>query len=275
MFLALCTIGATCVSTAFVALYASPHSSDVHVCSFTRSDLHMLAGVVCVTQDSHKSTSVTCLCHLVGGMLAVGTNIGRIMICSANSVLSVHDISPAGSGQGTSSAGTPTAAEDTVSHSGSIRSRSLCGAVLASGTSSPASSPKRGKPSLVAPWQEVLKDVSKGSQPAAAAYAVQALVQCGRGFVAVGSVGDIYLFNPAGGRGCVTASLVPLFRTSWGSLRKQQLEQIVYVGLQPRSGTSDRGKPTSVTVHAEATVSDPCNPSAHWLLALAGMCLRL
>lgn len=163
--------------------------------------------VGCVVQDSHKSTSVTCLCHLVGGMLAVGTNIGRIMICSTNSVLSVHDISPAGSGQGTSSAGTPTEAEDTASHSGSSRSRSLSGAVGASSMPSPASSPKRGKPSLVAPWQEVLKDVSKSSHPAAGVYAVQALVQCGRGFVAVGSVGDIYLFNPAGaagGRGCVT-----------------------------------------------------------------------
>jgi hypothetical protein len=173
---------------------------------------------------------MTCLCHLVGGMLAVGTNIGRIMICSANSVLSVHDISPAGSGQGTSSAGTPTAAEDTVSHSGSSRSRSLSGAVLASGTSSPASSPKRGKLSLVAPWQEVLKDVNKGSQPAAGALAVQALVQCGRGFVAVGSVGDIYLFNPAGAsgaRGCVTASMVSLLGTVWVHWAVQQLRRIL------------------------------------------------
>lgn len=157
-------------------------------------------------QDSHKSTTITCLCHLVGGMLAVGTSTGKIMVCSTTGVLSVHDIAPAGSSsQDTSLSGahTPHLYDDTPATPGS-RSRSVSGAAhtaLAS-PSSAAGTPKGRKSSLVPPWQEVLKEVGRASQPAAAGlYAVQAVVQRGRGFVAVGSQGDLYLFNPAGGRG--------------------------------------------------------------------------
>lgn len=157
-------------------------------------------------QDSHKSTTVTCLCHLVGGMMAVGTSTGKIMVCSPTGVLSVHDIAPAGSSnQDTSLMGghSPQLLPDTPTTPGS-RSRSVSGAVhtaLAS-PSSAAGTPKGRKSSIVPPWQDVLKEVGRASQQAAAGlYAVQAVVQRGRGFVAVGSLGDVYLFNPAGGRG--------------------------------------------------------------------------
>lgn len=168
--------------------------------------LHML-------QDSHKAMTVTCLCHLVGGMLAVGTSSGRIMICSPTGVLSVHDIAPPSSIQESASlagGAVPTAQADCSTPTGS-KSRSVSGAAYSlSGLNSPSSAagtPKSRKPSLIAPWQQdVVKEVGKFGQPAAAAgqYAVQAVVQRGRGFVAAGSMGDVYLFNPAataGGRG--------------------------------------------------------------------------
>jgi hypothetical protein len=161
-------------------------------------------------QDSHKATTVTCLCHLVGGMLAVGTSSGRIMICSPTGVLSVHDIAPPGSIQESASmagGAVPTALAEASSPLGS-RSRSVSGAAYSmSGLNSPSSAagtPKSRKPSLIAPWQQdVVKEVGKVGQLAAPAglYAVQAVVQRGRGFVAAGSMGDVYLFNPAGTAG--------------------------------------------------------------------------
>jgi hypothetical protein len=139
-------------------------------------------------------------------MMAVGTSIGKIMICSITGVLTMLDISPASSRQGTSSgAAVAGSAPDEVFSQAGNRSRSVSGAVQAAASpSSGSSSPKRGKSSIVAPWQEVLKDADKASTAAAGAYAVQAVVQRGRGFVAAGSMGDVYLFSPlgtGGGRG--------------------------------------------------------------------------
>lgn len=160
-----------------------------------------------VLQDSHKSPIITCLCHLVGGMICVGTSIGKIMICSSTGVLTMLDISPASSRQGTSSgaaAAAPLPAPDEVFSQAGSRSRSVSGAVQAASPTSGSSSPKRGKSTVVAPWQDVLKDADKVSAAAVGAYAVQAVVQRGRGFVAAGSHGDVYLFSPpgtGGGRG--------------------------------------------------------------------------
>lgn len=169
-------------------------------CALESLLVHML-------QDSHKSTTITCVCHLVGGLLAVGTSTGKVMVCSTTGVLSVHDIAPAASSSQDMSltgAHTPHLPNETPTTPGS-RSRSVSGAAhtaLAS-PSSAAGTPKGRKSSMVPPWQDVLKEVGRASQPAAAGlHAVQALVQRGRGFVAVGSLGDLYLFSPApGGRG--------------------------------------------------------------------------
>jgi hypothetical protein len=134
----------------------------------------------------------------------VGTSIGKIMICSPTGVLTMLDICPASSRQGTSSgAAAPTSAPDDVFSQAGSRSSSVRGAVQAASPSG-SSSPKRGKSSVIVPWQEVLKDADRASTAAAGAYAVQAVVQRGRGFVAAGSMGDVYLFSPlgtGGGRG--------------------------------------------------------------------------
>lgn len=124
--------------------------------------------------------------------MAVGTNTGKVMICSAAGLLSVLDISPSG----VSSAGPD---PSTSSSAGSRAKSRSGGAVQASSGDSVASTPTRGRSSLLAPWQEGPADNSRGSQQAEVLYAVQALVQRGRGFIAAGSMGDVYLIDPAGG----------------------------------------------------------------------------
>jgi hypothetical protein len=136
--------------------------------------------------------------------MAVGTNTGKIMVCCPTGVLSVLDISPASSRQGMPGGGTDAAAADELTPTAGSRSRSGNGAVQSnslSAAASPASTPKRGKSSIAAPWLDAPGDASKASTPALGQYAVQAVVQRGRGFVAAGSMGDVYLFAPGGGKG--------------------------------------------------------------------------
>ena len=151
-------------------------------------------------QDTHKSTTVTCLVHLVGGMLAVGTNTGKVMVCSATGLQAVHDLSPADSRQGTTAgAMSPDPQDRSTSYSGG-RGKSHSGAVQLSSPGSAAATPTRARSSIPAPWQDLPADTSKrAAQQVAGAYAVQALVQRGRGFVAAGSTGDVFLFEPASG----------------------------------------------------------------------------
>lgn len=137
-------------------------------------------------------------------MMAVGTNTGKIMVCSPTGVLSVLDISPAGSRQGTLNSAAGAGAADELTPTAGSRSRSGSGAVhpmSPSSAASPASTPKRGKSTIAAPWQDAPKEDSKVSTPALGLCAVQAVVQHGRGFVAAGSMGDVYLFAPGGGKG--------------------------------------------------------------------------
>lgn len=160
--------------------------------------LPIFAPLPCL-QDSHKSTTVTCLAHLVGGMMAVGTSVGTVVVCSGTAVLSSYDISPGAAG------GASPAPDASNSLTGGSRTpRSVSGgvtALLSLEPASAASTPKgRSRNSVVPPWLASPKEAGKGSPAAAAVagqHAVQAIVQRGRGFVVASSNGDIHLFDPA------------------------------------------------------------------------------
>lgn len=121
---------------------------------------------------------VTCLVHLVGGLLAVGTNSGKIMVFSDVGTVSTLDINHAEPSSG-QAAQQPEANID-----------------------APQAPLRTNIPSLVGSNRQGMSFMSVSGQAAGQALrltarsAVQALVQRGRGFVAAGSNCDICLFEP-------------------------------------------------------------------------------
>ncbi|KAF6260716.1 hypothetical protein COO60DRAFT_1637364 [Scenedesmus sp. NREL 46B-D3] len=154
---------------------AGPHS----VCSY-RLDLATATAKPnnLLKLDHSGSTAITCIAYLVGGMLAVGSSTGRIMVYSEAGLAASMDISTAGDSQHNSSSGSSSSS----SSSGSNHQQH-----------SPASPSSVGRQSsetgaAAAPWLP----------RSAAVNGVQALVQRGRGFIAAGSMWDVYLFDPSG-----------------------------------------------------------------------------
>ncbi|WIA33170.1 hypothetical protein OEZ86_006317 [Tetradesmus obliquus] len=118
--------------------------------------------------DHSGSIAITCIAYLVGGMLAVGTSTGRIMVYSETGLVASMDISTAADSPANSSSGSSQQQHGPASQARS-RPSSQTGAVVA--------------PRL---------------PHSAAVNGVQALVQRGRGFIAAGSMWDVYLFDPSG-----------------------------------------------------------------------------
>jgi hypothetical protein len=114
--------------------------------------------------------AVTCIAYLVGGMLAVGTSTGRIMVYSEAGLVASMDISTAADSQSSSSS------------SGSNHQQH-----------SPASPSRAGRPS-----SQTGAAAAPRLPHSAAVNGVQALVQRGRGCIAAGSMWDVYLFDPSG-----------------------------------------------------------------------------
>jgi hypothetical protein len=115
--------------------------------------------------------AVTCIAYLVGGMLAVGTSTGRITVYSEAGLVASMDISTAADSQSSSS-----------SSSGSNHQQH-----------SSASQTRAGRPS-----SQTGAAAAPRLPHCAAVNGVQALVQRGRGFIAAGSMWDVYLFDPSG-----------------------------------------------------------------------------
>lgn len=114
--------------------------------------------------------------HLVGGLLAVGTNTGKVMVFSDVGIVSSLEISAADPDSGRAAHQADPAAQQSPSAA--------------------------SRPSAVANSRQGMSLISGSGQaprpaPASATRnAVQALVQRGRGFVAAGSNWDVYLFEP-------------------------------------------------------------------------------
>jgi hypothetical protein len=125
----------------------------------------------CMLQDHSGSMAVTCIAYLVGGMLAVGTSTGRIMIYSEAGLVASMDISTAADSN-----------SSTSSSSGSSQQQQ-----------SPATPSRAGRPS-----SQTGAAAAPRLPHSAAVNGVQALMQRGRGFIAAGSMWDVYLFDPSG-----------------------------------------------------------------------------
>eukprot|EP00878_Enallax_costatus_P010135 GHUV01010580.1.p1 GENE.GHUV01010580.1~~GHUV01010580.1.p1 ORF type:complete len:1050 (+),score=361.27 GHUV01010580.1:412-3561(+) len=125
--------------------------------------------------DHNGDTKVTCITYLVGGLLAIGTNTGRILVYSEAGMVAQLDIS----GAPLSSSGKQQSEPNTALQTPRTPNRP-----------SGIGSSKQGFNSVTTAVQ-ASKPVGSGDRNG-----VQALVQRGRGFVVAGSKWDVYLFDP-------------------------------------------------------------------------------
>lgn len=135
-------------------------STTVMCCSVVRRCL----------QDHNGSIAITCIGYLVGGLLAIGTSTGRIMVHSEAGLVSSLDLNAPADQQGSKSC-----------------------ASSSSGTQQAPASP--GKVAAAKPGSQAGASQQASPHPTCM-HGVQALVQRGRGFVAAGSNWDVYLFDP-------------------------------------------------------------------------------